>query len=191
VVTGVVRPAKAADVDDILAVLAGYFARPLNPVDGAPIDAGFTDAIILCNDVTEIALERSFVASHKGKVVGFCNWKPVGQKVAKTTLMTVLPEHRQHGYGRQLQVARMRQAIEKGMETLFTYCEGPEAIAWYKKNFGYVEVKEVPLAHRLYFIRREDESAVWFVHYGFKEKSQRELICDLTRWKDDFDSGYY
>ena len=186
-----VRPAGAGDIDAVLEVLGGYFAKSLVPKDGAIIDGDFGDTITLCNDVTELDWGRSFVVEHKGGIVGFCNWRPVGQKVAKTTLITVLPEHRQHGYGRQLQVARMRQAIEKGMETLFTYCEGPEAVAWYKKNFGYVEIKEVPLAHRLYFIRKEDGSVVWFVHYGSKEKLQKELICDLNRWKDDSDAGYY
>lgn len=186
-----VRRAAAGDIDKILCVLGGYFAKPLTSIDGAPIDADFGDTLTVCNDVTELSLERSFVAECKGEVVGFCNWKPVGQKVAKTTLITVLPEHRKHGYGWQLQVARMKQAIEKGMETLFTYCEGPEAVEWYKKNFGYVEVEEVPLAHRLYFIRREDDSVMWLIHYGFKENMQKKLICDLTRWKDDFDSGYY
>ena len=111
-----VRKAVPSDIDGIIEVLKGYRMQFLRPEDKVMIDERFGDVVSVYNEISELAWERSWVAEHDGKVVGFCNWKPYGvvqdRPAAKTTLISVLPDYRKHGYGKELLTARMREARE-------------------------------------------------------------------------------
>ena len=177
----VIRKAKEADIEDILNVLSGYNFKVLNAIDGAPVDDDAEDIITVYNQISELDLEHAFVALQDGGIVGFCHYKHLEEGIAKTTLITVLPQYRELGLGKALQLARMKNAYERGYKKLITFCESPDSIRWYMKHFDYEIVKTEPVHHRLYFLKLSDK-LIWGVHYGFKEKYLKVLVCDL----DDF-----
>ena len=114
-----------------------------------------------------------------GKIVGFCHYKHQGENAAKTTLLTVLPEFRGLGLGEKLQLARMREAREKGYKILLTFCETPATVDWYVKHFGYKILETEPVYHRLHFFQLKNRT-IWAVHYGSKEqKFLQVLVCNL------------
>jgi N-acetylglutamate synthase-like GNAT family acetyltransferase len=174
-----IRKAKESDIDGILNVLSHYDLKVVRPVDGSPIDADYQDLLTLYNQVSEIDLRNAFVAVQDGKIVGFCHYKHQGKNAAKTTLLTVLPEFRGLGLGEKLQLARMREAREKGYKILLTFCETPATVDWYVKHFGYKILETEPVYHRLHFFQLKNRT-IWAVHYGSKEqKFLQVLVCNL------------
>ena len=91
-------------------------------------------------EMPELTYENYFVARINGKVVGFCGYKILSKTEAKTELMAVDMSCRGKGIGYSLQLRRMEDMLEKGIEILTTNADIPETIEWYKKNFGYKEI---------------------------------------------------
>jgi len=176
-----IRKAEEKDIDGILDVLAQYDFRVLNTEDGAVLDPEVGELLTLYNEVSALDLAHGFVVEENQRIVGFAHYKIIDKKTAKTTLMTVLPECRGKGWGKELQVARMREAFERGSETLLTYCELPKSIAWYRGHFGYVVLRQEATHHRLHYIPLVNR-VIWGVHYGFKEKELSVMECDLAAY---------
>jgi len=132
-----IRKAKESDIEGIFNVLSRYNFKVLNPVDKAPIDDEIKELIAFNNELSELNLKNAFVAEHKNKIVGFSHYKSYKDGKAKTTLITVLPEYRKHGFGKELQLARMKDAYKNGYKILVTFTENPIASKWYVKHFGY------------------------------------------------------
>ena len=116
-----IRKAKEADIEDILNVLSGYNFKVLNAIDGAPVDDDAEDIITVYNQISELDLEHAFVALQDGGIVGFCHYKHLEEGIAKTTLITVLPQYRELGLGKALQLARMKNAYERGYKKFREY----------------------------------------------------------------------
>ena len=174
-----IRKAIESDINDILQVLGHYNFKVLNPVDGSAIDDDYDESITLYNKVSEINLQNAFLAVKDDKIVGVSHYKLLNENVAKTTLLTVLPECRGLGLGEKLQIARMKEAYEKGCKKLITYCETPSTASWYVKHFNYKILRTESVCHRLHFFPLKDR-IVWGVHYGVKgQKLLKVLECDL------------
>ena len=132
--------------------------------------------------MSEINLRNAFVALYNEKIVGFSHYKHVKEKLAKTTIMTVLPEYRKLGIGKDLQIARMKDAYNRGYKQLITYCDTPKVADWYINNFNYKILRTEPNHHRLHFLKVKTE-VIWAVHYGFHEfKNCKVLTCDLENF---------
>ncbi|MDC0336213.1 GNAT family N-acetyltransferase [Pseudodesulfovibrio sp.] len=145
-------PATSAHRDDIMAVLETANMHH-----------------IPSKEMPELDLTHAWVALKDGQVVGFTGLTMLDDTRAKTTLLAVLPEYRQHGFGRMLQEKRMRAAIYLGAETLITNADNPKVIAWYTKFFGYRELKTIP---------KEHEFGLADVH------EWTTLEADLLAWRD-------
>ena len=95
-----IRKAKESDIVDILEVLSYYNFKVIHAIDKSVIDEDATDIITVYNQISEINLKNAFVALYNSKIVGFSHYKPLKKGVAKTTLITVLPEYRGLGLGK-------------------------------------------------------------------------------------------
>jgi len=180
-----IRKARPADFKGIIRALGSFNFKLLNAVDSSAVDDLWPGTFVLRNEVTEIDLKNGFVALSGNKIVGFCHYKRYKPGVVKTTLLAVLPEYRKHGFGKALQVARMKEAYRRGYKKMMTWSEHPDSQRWYKKHFGYKKVGVEPVSHRLYFFRLRDK-IIWGIHYGFPEfKAQESLVCDLKRFLDE------
>jgi N-acetylglutamate synthase-like GNAT family acetyltransferase len=91
-------------------------------------------------EVPSLTFENYFVARMAGKVAGFCGYKILSPKEAKTELMVVHPDFRGLGIGCKLQVRRMEDMLARGINTLTTNTDLPETIEWYQRHFGYRKV---------------------------------------------------
>jgi 3-keto-5-aminohexanoate cleavage enzyme len=124
------RPALLpSDRESILKVLATSNMHHIPSAEMHDLDAG-----------------HWYVAEVDGSVVGVAGWElqhKEGRLVGKTTLLTVLPEHRALGIGRALQDLRMGLMRDAGATSVITNADRPETIAWYERNFGYVKVGTV------------------------------------------------
>lgn len=98
-------------------------------------------------EMPELTYENYFVAMVDGQVVGFCGYKVLSTAKAKTELMVVDKEHRGEGIGYALQVYRMEDMLQKGIQTLTTNTDLPATIRWYKKFFGYKEIGTLKKFH--------------------------------------------
>jgi ribosomal protein S18 acetylase RimI-like enzyme len=174
-----IRKVRPADIDAVIEALRPFNFHVLEPRDGAPLDEDWGGSFVVRNEITVLDLDHGFVAVHEGTVVGFCHYKRLDDETVKTTLLSVPPRYRRHGFGRALQEARMREAYEAGYRRMVTYTENPDAQRWYRDHFGYREAGEEPVLHRIYFFPVEGR-VVWGIHYGFKEYPiQKKLECDL------------
>lgn len=174
-----IRKANESDINGILNVLSSYNFKVIKAADGSPIDDDYAGTITLRNQVTEIDLQNAFVALCDGKIAGFSHYKHLEEGTAKTTFITVLPEYRGLGLGEKLQLARMKEAYEKGYKKLITFCETPATVDWYVKHFNYKILRTEPVYHSLHFFQLKDQ-IIWAVHYGFKEqKSLQVIVCNL------------
>lgn len=174
-----IKKPSESDINEILRVLSCYNFKVLNAVDGSIIDDDYDDSISIYNQVSEINLQNAFLAIIDRKIVGFSHYKLLGEGVAKTTLISVLPECQGLGLGEKLQVARMREAYEKGCKKLITFCDTQRAVNWYVKHFNYKILRTESNRHRLHFFMLKDR-IIWGVHYGFKgQKLLQVLECDL------------
>ena len=177
-----IRKAIESDIDGILKVLSHYDFKVIKAAEGSCIDDDYTDKITLYNQVSKIDLQNAFIAIHDGKIVGFSHYKNLEEGTAKTTLITVLPECQGLGLGKELQIARMREAYEKGYKKLITYCETPATVNWYVKHFNYKILRTEPVYHRLHFFQLKDR-VIWGVHYGAKaQKNLKVMVCDLEKF---------
>lgn len=92
-------------------------------------------------------LGRCFVAESDGVIVGVAGYDVLADRRGKTTLMAVDPALRGRRIGERLQRLRMRELRALGCEVVVTNADLPEAIAWYKRKFGYREVGSVRKLH--------------------------------------------
>jgi N-acetylglutamate synthase-like GNAT family acetyltransferase len=176
-----IRKAKESDIEGILNVLSSYNFKVLNPVDDSPIDDDYKELITIYNGVNELNLDQAFVAEYKGKIVGFSHYKSYENGKAKTTLLAVLPEYREHGFGKKLQIARMKHAYKNGYKILVTFTDNPKASKWYVKHFGYKIIRKEKCHHRLHFIPLSNRT-IWGLHYGFYEHNKVDVLeCNLEK----------
>ena len=101
-------------------------------------------------EMDDFDVGRWFVAEVEGDVVGVAGYRILrdGAGLAgKTTLLAVLPEHRELGIGRALQELRMDLMRDAGASRVITNADRPETIAWYERHFGYHRVGEVEKIH--------------------------------------------
>ncbi|MDY6964401.1 MAG: GNAT family N-acetyltransferase [Halobacteriota archaeon] len=174
-----IRRAEESDIERILSVLSCYNFKVLNPVDDSPIDDESEELITLYNGASELNLDKGFVAEYEGKIVGFSHYKRHEDGKAKTTLLTVMPKYRKHGFGKKLQIARMKDAYDNGYEILMTFTENPKASKWYVKHFGYQVIGTDVCYHRLHFIPLSNR-IIWGVHYGIYGYDKVDVLeCDL------------
>lgn len=177
-----IRKADEADIEDILYVLSHYNFKVIQPFDESLIDEDASDTITVYNKTSEIDLQNAFVAVHVGKIVGFSHYKHLQEDTAKTTLITVLPEYRGLDLGKDLQVARMKEANQKGYKKLITFCESPNIVKWYIKHFNYKILRTEKIHHRLHFFKLKNR-IIWGIHYGFREfQNLKVLICYLENF---------
>jgi len=178
----VIRKATEADLDSILGVLKYYNFKELMPINNSVIDADFGEFLSVRNSVCEIDLVRAFVIAENNEIVGFSHYTSLDDEVAKTTLMVVNPKYRGRGFGKALQLARMKEAYGAGFKKLITGTDNSASKKWYEKHFNYKVVGTEPVKHQLHFIRTSDK-IIWEIHYGFpKEKTLTIMECDLTKY---------
>ena len=94
-----------------------------------------------------LTYENYFVAKNDGNVVGFCGYKILSERYAKTELMAVDEQYRELGIGYALQVRRMEDMLNKGIHKVMTNADLPDSIHWYKKHFGYKQVNKLKKLH--------------------------------------------
>lgn len=177
-----IRPATEEDLPGILKVLSFYNFKVLDPREGAPVDDGFQGEIQLYNEVSQIDLADGFVAVRDQHIVGFSHFKYLTDRTAKTTLISVDPDYAKHGYGRALQLARMRRAHQQGCIKLVTYCDNERGCVWYRRHFGYELTGSDVNSHRLHFFVTS-KGPVWGVHYGFYENDTVTILeTDLDKF---------
>ncbi|MDD3726641.1 MAG: GNAT family N-acetyltransferase [Candidatus Ratteibacteria bacterium] len=123
-------------------------------------------------EMPSLTYENYFVARLDGRVVGFCGYKILDSTTAKTELMVVDRRYRNRGIGYKLQVCRMEDIFDKGIQKLITNTDLPETISWYKKHFGYIEVGKVKKLHRF----GSPTIEYWTT-----------LEVDLKKWKEEQD----
>lgn len=174
-----IRQAHVEDMPEIVKVLESYFLTLLPDQGERLLDKRFGSHITLSNQIVEYNPEQTFVALHENKIVGCAHYHMLDAETAKTTILTVLPEARKLGFGKELQKARMQQAYECGAKLLFTSSEHPDSIAWYQKHFAYRIVGEQERSHDLYLFRLPNQLR-WGLHYGFTEYPLlQKMECDL------------
>ena len=177
-----IRKAKESDIEGILNVLSRYNFKVLNPVDKAPIDDEIKELVTIYNEISELNLKNAFVAEYEGKIVGFSHYKLYKDGKAKTTLITVSPDYRKHGFGKELQLARMKDAYKHGYKILVTFTENPVASKWYVKHFKYKIVGKEKCHHRLHFIPLKNR-IIWGIHYGFYDNEEIDVLeCNLEEF---------
>jgi N-acetylglutamate synthase-like GNAT family acetyltransferase len=101
-------------------------------------------------EMDDFDVGRWYVAESEGRVVGVAGFRlegPGDAPVGKTTLLAVVPDHRERGIGWALQELRMRRMRDAGAQRVFTNADRPSTIAWYERHFGYRRVGEVPKLH--------------------------------------------
>jgi 3-keto-5-aminohexanoate cleavage enzyme len=119
----VIRPARRMEREAILAVMEPANMHRLDSPEMPTFD-----------------IDRFFVAELDGRIVGAAGWKLLGDGLAKTTLLAVVPAAAGRGIGSALQRARMEAMRAAGARRVRTNADRPETIAWYKRHFGYREV---------------------------------------------------
>lgn len=179
--TVMIRKALEEDMEPILAVLRAYKCKVIHPVDNALIDDDYGQVISVVNELSALMLENAFVAQLDDVIVGFCHYKHYSSDTAKTTLMSVLPHYREFGVGRALQLARMKEAHDKGYRKMLTYCDVPKTMAWYQKNFNYAVLRTELNHHMLHFFSGPD-GPIWLIHHGSKDEYLKVLECDLDAY---------
>ena len=123
-----IRKAESQDIDAIIRVLSSFDFALVPEKNHSVIDSRFPEQFLLTNRVLEFAWEHSFVAEREGTIVGFYHYTITNEQTATTRLLTVLPGYREHGYGTQLQLARMRAAYENGITELHTSSGTPNRL---------------------------------------------------------------
>jgi ribosomal protein S18 acetylase RimI-like enzyme len=180
-----IRKPNDSDIDGIINVLGSYNFHVLPAADGARLDPDFGEILSLRNSVSELDLDHAFVAVTEGVIAGFSHYAAMKETVAKTTLMAVLPGFRKHGFGKALQCARMKEAFERGHDTMFTATDNEDSARWYRKYFGYKVTGSEPVRHQLHFIRADDR-IMWGVHYGLTGSKELTLMeTDLMDYFKD------
>jgi len=177
-----IRSSRPEDLASIVDVLSHYNFQPLASVEGHVIDDNGGDILSVYNEVSVLDLDDGFVAEYGGKVVGFSHFKRYGEGSVKTTLLSVDPEYRKHGFGKGLQTARMRAAYDQGFRELITFCDNENAVNWYTKHFGYSRIGTESNHHRLHFIGKGG-IGIWGIHYGFEGCDEVAVLrSDLERY---------
>ena len=98
-------------------------------------------------EMPSLTYKNYFVAKANGKVVGFSGYKTLSEHNAKTELMVVDNQTRGQGIGYALQMRRMEDMLNKGIRELITNADLPSSIHWYKKHFGYKEIRKLKKIH--------------------------------------------
>ena len=182
-----IRRATLDDLQPIIRVLSHYNFQPLKIEDGHIIDVNGGEILSVYNEVSFLDVDDGFVAEFEGRIVGFSHFKKLKEGSAKTTLLSVNPEYRKHGFGKDLQIARMRAAIDRGFKDLITFCDNEKAVNWYIKHFGYEKIGNDSNHHRIHFIGK-GKIGVWGVHYGLQGCDEVTILrCDLDKYFKGWD----
>lgn len=98
-------------------------------------------------EMPELDLSMCFVAKVQGRIVGIGGYRMISPGIGKTTVLVVEPQYRGLGIGKALQLRRMEAMASLGARKIITNADLPESIAWYKKNFNYIEVGKLKKIH--------------------------------------------
>lgn len=165
------RP-RVAHVPGILQCLAGYHFHVLGISPVADPDFSGESILTVRNAISHVDLERkSWIAARDDELLGFCcwDWQDEKSRVAKTVLISVVPQERSAGVGAILQNRRLDEMREHGAREVHTFSDDPKAIHWYQERFGYHLIGYEPVhhcLHRFYF----GELAYWGIHRGFPDR---------------------
>ena len=128
-----IRKMSNDDVDAALAILGQWDMAPETDNDDA--------------ERSTIRVENSFVAEADDTIVGVGSYIVHSETVGETASLAVDPEYRGEGIGYRLQIARLEEMYDRGIETVRTETDRPETIEWYIDNFGYERVGTNPKKH--------------------------------------------
>jgi len=92
--------------------------------------------------VEDIDFSSFFVAKVAHKIVGVGGYQLLDATKAKTRLLAVYPELQGTGIGKALQDKRLEEMYKQGVKYVITDADRPETVLWYKKYYGYQEVKK-------------------------------------------------
>ena len=98
-------------------------------------------------EMDDFDVGRWFVAESGDVMIGVAGYKlqrTGDEVVGKTTLLAVDPRSRERGIGRALQELRMELMRDAGATRVITNADRPETVDWYRRNFGYREIGELP-----------------------------------------------
>lgn len=168
------RAPTEQDIPGIFRCLASYRLHPLGGSD--TVDPDFAPDVILSvrNSICDVNLEeKCWVAEGEGRLLGFCcwDWQDEREGIAKTVLITVVPEARSTGVGYLLQLRRLDEMREEGAREVHTWSDDPKSIRWYQERFGYENLGYEPIFHCLHRFRFGDRD-FWGIHRGFVDRDQ-------------------
>ena len=132
----VIRRMRADDLDRVTAILAGW--------NMAPIPASVT---LPDPEVPAIPVDTTFVALVNGMIAGVASYVLAGNDRGQTLVLAVDRAHRKIGIGARLQSARLAEMKAKGITSVRTETDRPEAIEWYVQKFGCRVVGSKPKKH--------------------------------------------
>lgn len=132
----VLRKLRPEDLPDVIALLAHWNMAPVAPDAARPV-------------VERTALEpdTAFVALAGDQVVGVGSFRLRGDGWGETAVLAVHPDWQRRGIGGRLQAARLQEMKRHGVTRVRTEADRPEAIDWYRRNFGYRVAGTVPKKH--------------------------------------------
>ncbi len=90
-----------------------------------------------------IDFDTFFVAKIDGRIVGVSGYKILDMYHGKTTLLAVFPEFQGSGIGKALQDKRLEAMHDAGIKKVTTNADRSDIILWYKKHYGYKEVRKL------------------------------------------------
>ncbi len=154
-----IRKMKPSDRDAALALLAKWNMAPRAATAEQPVP-----------ERNDINIDNSFVAVDGQTIVGVCSYIVHSAQLAETASLAVDPKVKGQGLGYRLQVARLNEMRERGIQRVRTETDRPETIAWYQRKFPYRIVGSNPKKHAFSLA----EVDTWTV-----------LELDLTSWRQD------
>ena len=113
----ILRDMQPADLDQVLALLTHWNLAPIAP-----------SAEIPHPERTEFTVENATVAVDRGRIVGVNSFLPLSPTVAEGASFAVAPDYRRRGIGKQLIDANRRKMYRRGIRTLRSEADRPEAI---------------------------------------------------------------
>jgi N-acetylglutamate synthase-like GNAT family acetyltransferase len=168
------RAPTESDVPEIFRCLASYRFHPFGTGETADPDFDPEAILSMRNSICHVNLEeKCWVAEKEGRILGFCcwDWQDADSGIAKTILITVVPEARSTGVGYLLQQKRLEEMRSLGAREVHTWSDDPKSIQWYQEKFGYRCLDYEPIhhcIHRFFF----GDRMFWGIHRGFVERDQ-------------------
>ncbi len=122
----VIRPMRAEDYGEAIAILEYWNLAPRSPTEEIPHP-----------ERGDLKTANSFVAVIDGKVVGVCSFIVHNPELVETASFVVHPEFQGKGIGRRLQDVRVREFQRRGFKTVRTETDRPEVIQWLIREYGF------------------------------------------------------